>query len=85
MAGRNRNEAQSRAVCKYYCLRLPFISYHRGNFYFYLGWRNRGNFGFEFKFAKPKAEWLRENERKQPRADAEGGDPLDRHVNSLAE
>jgi hypothetical protein len=42
------------AVCKYKWLRLPFVSYHRGAFNFYLGWRNRGQFGFEFKFSEPK-------------------------------
>lgn len=33
------------AVCRYKCLRLPFVSYERGRFQFYCGWRNRGNFG----------------------------------------
>ena len=35
------------AVCKYKCLRLPFVSYQKGRFKFYCGWRNRGNFGIE--------------------------------------
>ena len=73
------------AVCKYYCLRLPFISYHRENFYFYIGWRNRGNFGFEFKFAKPKEEWLRENERKKQGADADDGYPASGYVGVVPE
>jgi len=43
------------AVCEYKWLRLPFISYWSGGgFNFYLGWRNRGQFGFEFKFSEPK-------------------------------
>ncbi len=42
------------AVCKYKFLRLPFVSYYRGSFNFYIGWRNRGQFGFEFKFSEPK-------------------------------
>jgi hypothetical protein len=33
------------AVTKYKWLRLPFISYQRGKFHFYFGWRDRGNFG----------------------------------------
>ena len=38
-------------VCKYKCLRLPFISYSRGKFSFYLGWRNRGNLGMKFNYS----------------------------------
>jgi len=38
------------AVCKYKCLRLPFVSYHRGGFKFYCGWRERGNFGMKLNF-----------------------------------
>ena len=48
------------AVCKYKFLRLPFVSYWSGQFNFYLGWRNRGQFGFEFKFSKPKPKKPRE-------------------------
>ena len=32
---------------------LPFIGYHRGRFNFYLGWRERGNFGFKLNLSKP--------------------------------
>jgi hypothetical protein len=53
------------AVCRYEWLRLPIISYHRGKFFCYIGWRGRGNFGIEFKFAKPKEEWLRENQQRR--------------------
>lgn len=38
-------------VCKYKWLRLPFVSYKRGGFNFYLGWRNRGNFGMKFNYS----------------------------------
>lgn len=38
-------------VCKYKWLRLPFVSYKRGKFNFYLGWRNRGNFGMKINFS----------------------------------
>ena len=33
------------AVCRHRWWRLPFVSYQRGRFKFYLGWRERGNFG----------------------------------------
>jgi hypothetical protein len=39
------------AVSKHRCLRLPFISYQRGQFKFYIGWRNRGNFGIKLTFS----------------------------------
>ena len=32
---------------------LPFIGYHRDRFNFYLGWRERGNFGIKLNFSKP--------------------------------
>jgi hypothetical protein len=35
-------------VCKYKTMRLPFLSYQRHSFAFYLGWRERGNFGVKF-------------------------------------
>jgi len=35
------------AVAKYKWLRLPFVSYERSRFHFYLGWRERGNFGIK--------------------------------------
>lgn len=38
------------AVCRYKCVRLPFISYQRGSFKFYIGWRERGNFGLKLTF-----------------------------------
>jgi hypothetical protein len=47
-------------MSKYKCLRLPFVSYQAGTFHFYVGWRNRGNFGFEFKFSEPKARPVRQ-------------------------
>lgn len=31
---------------------LPFASYLRGRFKFYLGWRERGNFGIKLAFAR---------------------------------
>lgn len=35
-------------------MRLPILSYQRGWFYFYFGWRERGNFGIKFTITKPK-------------------------------
>ena len=43
----NRNDGWNTAVCKYRWLRLPFVSYKKGKFKFYCGWRERGNFGFK--------------------------------------
>jgi hypothetical protein len=43
----NPNEGWNWAVCKYRCLRLPFLSFKKGRFHFYCGWRERGNFGFK--------------------------------------
>jgi hypothetical protein len=37
------------AVCKYRWARLPFVSYQKSKFKFYLGWRERGNFGMKFQ------------------------------------
>jgi hypothetical protein len=42
------------AVTKYKWVRLPFISYRRGRFEFYLGWRVRGNFGIKINFKPVK-------------------------------
>ena len=38
------------AISKYKCLRLPFVSYRKGDFKFYFGWRERGNFGVKLNF-----------------------------------
>jgi len=42
------------AVCKYKWLRLPFISYSRGRFNFYAGWRTSGNLGLKLNFERPR-------------------------------
>lgn len=46
---------------RYKFIWLPFVSYHRTKFDFYLGWRDRGNFGVKFNVnpdrkPKPKVE-----------------------------
>lgn len=38
------------AMVRYKWVRLPFISYQRGRFGMYLGWRERGNFGIKLNF-----------------------------------
>lgn len=40
---------------------LPFMSYHRAQFNFYFGWRERGNFGIKLNFPKPPKESPRPN------------------------
>jgi hypothetical protein len=35
-------------------LPLPFMSYSRGKFNFYLGWRNRGNFGVKLNYSEKR-------------------------------
>ena len=32
---------------------LPFLSYQRGGFNFYFGWRERGNFGIKLNYSQP--------------------------------
>jgi hypothetical protein len=41
---------------RYKFIWLPFISYHRPQFDFYFGWRNRGNFGIKINANPKKAE-----------------------------
>ncbi|MEQ2006047.1 MAG: hypothetical protein ABMA26_04545, partial [Limisphaerales bacterium] len=40
------------AVARYGWLRLPFVSYSSERWRFYLGWRERGNFGAKINFGK---------------------------------
>jgi len=39
---------------RYKFIWLPFVSYHRDDFDFYLGWRNHGNFGIKLNFGSKK-------------------------------
>jgi len=41
------------AICKYKCVRLPFLAYRGGRLDIYFGWRNRGNFGMKFNITSP--------------------------------
>jgi len=50
----NPNEGWNHAICRYKCLRLPFVDYKRGGFEFYAGWRTGGNLGFKLNFKKQK-------------------------------
>jgi hypothetical protein len=38
------------AVARYKWIYLPFVSYQRGGFKVYCGWRERGNFGLKLNF-----------------------------------
>lgn len=38
------------AASRYKCIWLPFISYKHNDFKFYIGWRERGNFGLKLNF-----------------------------------
>ncbi len=46
----NPDEGWNWAVCRYRWLRLPFLSYKRGSFAFYVGWRERCNFGMKCSY-----------------------------------
>jgi len=63
----NPYEGWNWAVCRYKWLRLPFLSYHRGGFQFYCGWRNAGDLGMKLNFVKKK---------KAPPHKPENDDPL---------
>jgi hypothetical protein len=41
------------AVSRYRFVCLPFVSYRRGWFEFYFGWRDRGNFGIKLNIKRP--------------------------------
>ena len=42
------------AVAKYKWWRLPYVSYDRGKFHFYVGWRVNGAFGAKLNFSAAK-------------------------------
>ncbi|HUB87949.1 MAG TPA: hypothetical protein VMB22_08665 [Verrucomicrobiae bacterium] len=56
----NPNRGWNFAVLRRRIIFLPFISYQRGKFEFYFGWRTRGNFGIKFNFSIA-------NENQQPK------------------
>jgi hypothetical protein len=43
-------------AARYKFIWLPFVSYHRPDFDFYFGWRNRGNFGVKININPKKPE-----------------------------
>jgi hypothetical protein len=53
------------AVARRKLVLLPFISWQRGSFNFYFGWREHGNFGIKFNFSTPPGKAT--NEVSQPR------------------
>lgn len=46
----NPNGGWNFAVAQRHCVPLPFVSYRRGKFEFYFGWRVRGDFGIKINF-----------------------------------
>jgi hypothetical protein len=46
----NPNSGWNFAIARRRIAFLPFLSYHRGKFDFYLGWRPRGNLGAKINF-----------------------------------
>jgi len=60
----NPNGGWNFAVSRRKIILLPFISYQRGKFEFYFGWRTRGNFGIKFNFSSA-------NENQEPRPSIE--------------
>lgn len=71
--GSNPNGGWSFAVGRHRLVLLPFISYHRGKFNFYFGWRKSGNFGMKFNFSTPPGKAT--NEISQPRPEVEASQP----------
>jgi hypothetical protein len=49
----NRNGGWDFEVARRKLVLLPFLSYQRGGFNFYFGWRERGNFGIKLNYSKP--------------------------------
>lgn len=58
----NPNGGWNFAVSRRKIVVLPFISYQRGRFEFYLGWRTRGNFGMKLNFSSAN-----ENQKPEPK------------------
>ena len=61
----NPNSGWDFEVARRKLVLLPFISYQRGEFNFYFGWRERGNFGIKFNFSTPPGKAT--NEVSQPK------------------
>ncbi len=49
----NRNGGWDFEVARRKLVLFPFISYQRGGFNFYFGWRERGNFGIKLNYSEP--------------------------------
>ena len=49
----NRNGDWDFEVARRKLVLLPFLSYQRGGFNFYFGWRERGNFGIKLNYSRP--------------------------------
>ena len=57
----NPNGGWNFAVSRRGIILLPFVSYQRGKFEFYFGWRTRGNFGIKLNFSSTN-----ENQQSKP-------------------
>ena len=57
------------AVARRKLVLLPFISYQRGSFNFYFGWREHGNFGIKLNVSAPPANATHEIGEPKPEVD----------------
>lgn len=68
------------AVARHQCVRLPFLSYHGERWRFYLGWRERGNFGGKVNFGRLKTtDYRPETSDLDPARTKEWRDNVARH------
>ena len=59
------------AVARRKLVLLPFISYQRGSFNFYFGWREHGNFGIKLNVSAPPANATNEVGEPKPEVDCQ--------------
>ncbi len=59
------------AVARRKLVLLPFISYQRGSFNFYFGWREHGNFGIKLNVSAPPANATHEIGEPKPEVDCQ--------------
>jgi hypothetical protein len=59
------------AVARRKLVLLPFISYQRGSFNFYFGWREHGNFGIKLNVSAPPGNATHEVSEPKPEVDCQ--------------
>ena len=59
------------AVARRRLVLLPFISYQRGSFNFYFGWREHGNFGIKLNVSAPPGNATNEVSEPKPEVDCQ--------------